>query len=247
MKWNESGTNEEVHQLTVEAEWTELIADYDERVSEYRKLSIPGFRPGNAPQALIEKRFRKEMVEDLAQRVGHRLGREAIREADIEVWGPAEIRKIECEKGEAFRAELCFIPLPKLELPDFQCLENKDRDQISLELLSRVELDVPDRLVADELVLDGIDSTPGSAEWVAAADRVRLMMILKQIARQEGIEVDEKDVEDRIAEKANEFGTPPEKLLKELTRGQGGGLQRLRDMLIAESTFDYLTEKQIKN
>jgi FKBP-type peptidyl-prolyl cis-trans isomerase (trigger factor) len=67
------------------------------------------------------------------------------------------------------------------------------------------------------------------------------MLILKQIARQEGIEVDETDVNKRIAEKAKEFETTANALLKELKKGDG--LQRLRDMLIAESTLEYLIEK----
>jgi FKBP-type peptidyl-prolyl cis-trans isomerase (trigger factor) len=67
------------------------------------------------------------------------------------------------------------------------------------------------------------------------------MLILKQMSRQEGIEVEETDVNDRIAEKAEEFGTTKKSLQAELEKG--GGLQRLRDMLIAESTLDYLLEK----
>ena len=105
-----------------------------------------------------------------------------------------------------------------------------------------VSFDVPEKLVKDELDLDGIGETaPGSAQWKAATDRIKLMLILKQIARQEGIEVDEADVNNRIAEKAKEFGTTIKSLQKELEKG--GGLQRLRDMLIAESTLDYLLEK----
>lgn len=232
----------EFHRLSVEAEWSELISDYNDLVSGYRKLSIPGFRLGKAPQALVANRFAKEIFEDLSQRSAQRFGREAIREAGIEAWGRVEMENVVCEKGERFFAELRFIPLPEIKLPDFQTLENKDRDQISLALLEKIQLKVPDRLVADELALDGIDSHSDSPGWAVAADRVKLLVILKQIARQEGIEVDEKDVKDRIAEKATEFGTTSKKLLQELTGGQSGGLQRLREMLLVESTLDYLVD-----
>jgi hypothetical protein len=53
--------------------------------------------------------------------------------------------------------------------------------------------------------------------------------------------VDEADANKRIALKAKEFGTPIKTLKKQLEKE--GGLQRLRDILIAESTFDYLLEK----
>ena len=48
-------------------------------------------------------------------------------------------------------------------------------------------------------------------------------------------------VEQRIREKASEFATDPDVLRMELEKG--GDRQRLKDMLLAESTLDYLTEK----
>ena len=67
------------------------------------------------------------------------------------------------------------------------------------------------------------------------------MLILKKIAQQEGIEVDDTDIDNRIAEKAEEFKTTKKSLQAELEKG--GGLQRLRDMLLAESTLEYLMER----
>ncbi len=49
------------------------------------------------------------------------------------------------------------------------------------------------------------------------------------------------DVHKRIAEKAEEFGTTIRALQAELEKG--GGIGRLRDMLLAESTLEYLREK----
>jgi FKBP-type peptidyl-prolyl cis-trans isomerase (trigger factor) len=249
MKWEHAKSESEngYRRLTVEAAWSELSEDYDSIVAEYTKVPVLGFRQGKVPRNIIEKRFQKEIMEDLTRRSAQRLGREAVREACIEALGPVEAEEIECAQGQMFRARLRFHPMPQIDLPDISTLmiENGDvdpRDQISLRLLELVSFDVPDQLVKDELVLDGIgEATPGDAEWKAASDRIRLMLILKQIARQEGIEVDEADVNNRIAEKAKEFGTTISSLQKELE--EGGGLQRLRDMLIAESTLDYLLEK----
>lgn len=233
--------------LSVEADWAELATDYDDIVSEYAKARIPGFRPGKVPRSVIEKRFQKEIIEDLSRRSAHRIGLEAVREAGIEVLGPVEAEELECARDQVFRARLRFHPMPAIDLPDITSLkidgEGVDpRDQISLRLLHLVNFDIPGDLVKDELDLDGLGETaPGDAEWQAASDRIRLMLILKQIARHEGIEVDEADVSTRIAEKAKEFGTTVTSLRQELEKG--GGLGRLRDMLIAESTLDYLLEK----
>jgi FKBP-type peptidyl-prolyl cis-trans isomerase (trigger factor) len=249
MKWEHAKSESEngYHRLSVEADWPELSDDYESIVAEYSKVPVLGFRPGKAPRNIIEKRFQKEIIEDLSRRSAHRIGLEAVREAGFEVLGPVEAEEIECAKGQVFGARFRFYPMPSIDLPDITSLkidhEGVDpRDQISLRLLELVNFDIPGDLVKDELDLDGLgETTPGDAEWKAATDRIRLMLILKQIARHEGIEVDEADVNTRIAEKAREFGTTITSLRQELEKG--GGLGRLRDMLIAESTLQYITEK----
>ncbi len=236
--------------LQVEADWSELAADYDDIVVAYARVPLPGFRPGRVPRAVIEQRFRREIIDDLSNRAAERLGREALREAGIEALGPVEAEEIECEKDKRFRFRVRFHALPEFSLPDLSNLlirqEGVDpRDQISHRLLDLVRFDVPDELVKDELTMDGINGgETGSPEWKAASDRIRLMLILKRIARQEGIEVDETDVVKRIAEKAREFETTIKRLQAELEKG--GGKERLRDLLVAERTFEYLLENAQK-
>jgi hypothetical protein len=53
--------------------------------------------------------------------------------------------------------------------------------------------------------------------------------------------VDATDLQKRIAAKAVEFGTTPRELQAELE--QEDGMERLRDMLLAESTLEYLMER----
>ena len=243
----EDNSGDGYHRMIVEADWSELSDDYGSIVVEYAKVPVPGFRPGKAPRNIIEKRFQKEIINDLSRRSALRIGREAVREAGIEALGHVEAEEIECAKSQVFKARLRFHPMPKIDLPDINSLMIDDgsadpRDQISFRLLELVSFDIPEILVKDELAVDGIgDTAPESEQWKAARDRIKLMLILKQIARQEGIEVDETDVTNRVAEKAKEFGTTKKSLHKELEKG--GGIERLRDMLIAESTLEYLIEK----
>jgi FKBP-type peptidyl-prolyl cis-trans isomerase (trigger factor) len=249
MKWEHVKNDIEngYHRLSIEAPWSELVADYDDIVSEYAKVRVPGFRVGKVPRSVVEKRFRREIMEDLAHRCAQRLGRDAVRETGIEALGPVEAEAIECVKAKPFRFQVRFHPMPEIALPDIGSLKKDDdsidaRDWISRRLLDLVHFEFPDELVKNELALDGIAGGDlRSPEWKAAEERVRLMLILKKIARQEGIEVDETDVDNRIAKKAEEFGTAKEPLQKELE--EGGGMARLRDMLLAESTLDYLIGK----
>ncbi len=232
--------------LIVEADWFELVPDYDDIVAGYSKVRLSGFRPGKVPREVIEKRFQREIMNDLADRCAHRLGREAIRETGIEALGSVEAEAIECVRDKPFRFQVRYHPMPEIALPDIGSLKIEVggadlRDQISQRLLDLVHFRFPDELVKDELLLDGIDGgDSGSEEWKRAEERVRLMLILKKIARQEGIEVDENDVNKRITERAEEWGES-QKALRSKLEG-GGGMARLRDMLLAEKTLEYLVE-----
>jgi FKBP-type peptidyl-prolyl cis-trans isomerase (trigger factor) len=246
MKWEQHDKGDGNHRLRVEADWSELEADYDDLVNEYAGIHIPGFRPGKTPRSVTEQRFQKEINAALTRKAAERFGLQSVREAGIKILGPAEAEEIDCVKGRAFRAVLRFYPMPQIDLPDLGTIgaapaDADPRDHISLRLLELVKFDLPERLIAEELGREGNDPESGSPGWQAASNRIRLMLILKQIAQQEGISVEAADLQERIAAKAMEFGTTPKGLQEELE--QEGGMERLRDMLLAESTLDYLIEK----
>ena len=243
MKWELGDSNDGWRQLRIEAPWEELADDYRDLLASYAQVKLPGFRPGKVPRAVLEQRFGREIFDALGRRGAERLGRQALREAEIEAAGALEISEIACIKEEPLRCTGRFIPFPAFALPDYRALAVPKHAEAPLDELSRLLLEstpfaVPAPLVRSELAVEGSDDEPGSAAWQAAEERVRLLLILKRIARSEGIEVDERDIEQRIAAKAREFETTPAQLKAELE--QGGGYLRLRDLLLAESTLEYL-------
>jgi len=241
------GHNDGRRTLSVTVPWDEVAADYDDIVEMYSKVRIAGFRAGKAPRPVVEKRFRREIADEFSHRCGWRLGSEAVSREGADPMGPIEIADIDCGKGKPFRFVAGFTPVPEFELPDPGLFAPGDesadpRDRISTRLLEQVHFEIPDEMIRMELGSGTGDALePESPEWKCAAQRVRLMLILKKIARREGIDVDEADVETRIAEKAVEFGTTTSALKAELE--QTGGTRRLKEMLLAESTLDFLIEK----
>jgi FKBP-type peptidyl-prolyl cis-trans isomerase (trigger factor) len=245
MKVDQLDDNDGRRVLQIEAPWAEIEADYRDLVSQYANVPVPGFRPGKAPRSVIEQRFQNEIIEDLSARLAERFSREATGETGVESLGPLEATEIDCTKGQSFRARVRYIPMPEILLPDLGALslgdDSKDpRDRISHQLLEQVAFDIPEELVRAEVGDDGGNNDKDSAAWKAASDRVRLMLILKRIAAREGINVSQEDVERRIKEKAAEFGTDTDSLKTELQKG--GGVTRLKEMLLAESTLEYLIE-----
>lgn len=104
-------------------------------------------------------------------------------------------------------------------------------------------MDLPDRLVDAEMVYSDPEAqADGKPLREAAADRVRLMLILKKIARREGFSVDRDDVARRIGELAAESGIAAHEQAEYLDRN--GVTERLADALLAEQVLDYLAGAQ---
>ena len=93
------------------------------------------------------------------------------------------------------------------------------------------------RLLSDLAAERGQD--PESEPLRADAERrVKLLLILQAIAKAEGIEVDDRDVDDRISQMAADSRCSPQALRTELE--QKNGLERLALFLLAEQTMDYI-------
>lgn len=247
MKWEMVALEDGFRQVRVEAPWEEIAPDYQDILAEFAGVTVPGFRPGKAPGPVLEARFRRDISDRLSRRVTPRLSRRALEEAGFQAAGPLEVSEVEWGRHQAFRFTARFFPLPEFELPDCRSwgpgiVDAADpQGALSLRLLQEVDFSVPDELVRAELAFDGLGGAePESEVWEAAARRVKLMLILKRFAREEGLEVEDADVEQRIVEKAAEFEASPETLQAELEAG--GGRARLRDLLLAESVLEYLLE-----
>lgn len=233
--------------LKIEVPWQEIAMDYDDLVAAYARRPLRGFRPGKVPRPVVEQRFRREIHEQLIHQVAQRLCRQALAEAEAEAVGPVAVSEVEWEKGGNFRLTARFFPLPEFEFPDYRAwgpgvAEADDpQGELSLRLLEAVDFPVPEELVWGELAYEGHNEVdPESEAWLAAARRLRLMLILKRIARHEGLEVEEADLEARLAEKAAEFGETVATLRAELE--QGDGRARLKDLLLAEGVLAYMLE-----
>ncbi len=234
-------------ELEVDVDWEDIQADYDDVVSSYCALAAPGFRPGRAPRGHIERHFGKEIQEDVASRCVERLSRQAIEAERLSPVGPVSVSDVELEPGRPLRFLARFVSAPEFDIPDLAALVLPDgtdaerRDVASVWLLENTDMNVPDAVVEWELSFqDDASVTPGCADWNAARDRAKLLLVLRAIARRDGVDVDDQDVDERIETMAESLATTPGQLRNELL--QKGGLRRLRTFVLAERTLDYLLE-----
>jgi trigger factor len=84
------------------------------------KARVPGFRPGKAPKAIIEKRFEREISEELNERLYGEAVEEALRQEDLKVldYGIPEGLTNLPGGGMSFVSKLTLAP--EVQLPEYK-------------------------------------------------------------------------------------------------------------------------------
>lgn len=114
--------------ITVDVARERIDAKFNEMFGELgRSAQVPGFRIGRAPRRLVEKRFGKEVADDVRNAlVGEALG-SALEDEGLNALGEPDIKLDEItlpDEGEmtfSFEVEVA----PEFELPDYKGIEVK--------------------------------------------------------------------------------------------------------------------------
>ncbi|MDD4736509.1 MAG: trigger factor [Kiritimatiellae bacterium] len=94
---------------------------YTSILSEYKKhAKIPGFRPGKAPQALVEKRYAKEALKELKERMIPEYYQKAIEQEKIQVATVLNVTEDELAIGHPFSYTVLLDTVPVFELSDYR-------------------------------------------------------------------------------------------------------------------------------
>lgn len=240
--------SEHEKKLAVVAPWEMVREDYEDIVRKYSKLPVKGFRSGKVPLVTIEKIFRNEITNDLFTTVSTRLCRKAFQEKNIVAGSPLEISENNLKKNESLGFMATFIEMPQFELPDYERLELQSTspaeklDEISLKLLEKTDILLHSSFIDKELEYSDIENEQAGTERQNAENRVKLMLILKKIAHQNGIEIDERHINDRIDALALENEVTSAELKEFLMANNG--FSRIVDSLLAEMVLEYIIEIQ---
>lgn len=98
----------------VKKEWTDLVRKF------CQAARIPGFRPGKAPQNVVEAKFRKEIQDELTRKLISEGTREAIREKGLKVLSVSEVEDVEFAPDQTMRFTATLITAPEFELPEYK-------------------------------------------------------------------------------------------------------------------------------
>jgi len=103
-----------------------VTKEWNEVVKGFRKVArIPGFRPGKAPQNVVEAKFRKEIQEELTKKLVSQMTREAIREKGLNVLSISDVDAVEFTPERSLRFTATLITAPEFELPDYKGIQVK--------------------------------------------------------------------------------------------------------------------------
>ncbi len=136
----------EVTPDAVKTTWEKVALDY----TQYAKL--PGFRPGKAPRGVVEKKYGKEIREEVTKQVLSDACRSAIAERKLRVLQLSDVEEVEWGNDRSLKFKATLILHPDFELPDYKGIavtvpsaEVKDEEiDAALENLRDQQADFPE-------------------------------------------------------------------------------------------------------
>jgi trigger factor len=98
----------------VRKEWDAIASNYS------RYARIPGYRPGKAPKQVIEKKFRKEIQDELTKALVSKSYHEAIAEKQLKVVSLTDVGDVEFGDDKSMRFRATVVTAPDFELPEYK-------------------------------------------------------------------------------------------------------------------------------
>lgn len=104
-------------ELTVTVPAVEVQVVYDKRLNEVAKTAkINGFRPGKVPTHIIDQRFGKGILEEIAGNLIQTHFEKAIQENQLRVAGMPSVTKVSIKKNEPFEFTAVFEVYPEIAI-----------------------------------------------------------------------------------------------------------------------------------
>src|SRR2546429_2274841 len=134
----------------VRKEWDAIANNYS------RYARIPGYRAGKAPRQVIEKKFRKEIQDELTKALVSKSYHEAIAEKQLRVVSLTDLGDVEFGEDRSMRFRATVVTAPEFELPEYKNIPV----QLPATAVSEAEVDAAIERLRDQ-----------AADFVDAPDR----------------------------------------------------------------------------
>jgi trigger factor len=110
--------------ITIEIPVDVVDAEINRVAKGYTKQArIPGFRPGKVPTTLVKKRFKEQILHDVAHGLIPRAVDEALQERGIEPVDTPNIRDVALEEGQPLKFTAAIETVPPFDIGDLSTIE----------------------------------------------------------------------------------------------------------------------------
>ena len=112
--------------LRVEVDVKAVDEAFDSMTKEFQKqASLPGFRPGKAPRAMVLKKYEADIKDEVKRKLIGDAYRKAVDEKKIDVVGQPDIEEIQFGPGQPLQFAATIETAPDFQLPDYKGLPAK--------------------------------------------------------------------------------------------------------------------------
>jgi trigger factor len=110
-----------VSKLQIELPPDEVAKEWDAIANSFARFAkIAGYRPGKAPRAVIDKRFRKEIQEELTKKLVSKSYHQAIEQEQLRVASLTNIEDVQFSEDKSMRFRATVVTAPEFDLPDYK-------------------------------------------------------------------------------------------------------------------------------
>src|SRR5258707_13102511 len=110
-----------VSKLQIELAPQEVTKEWDAIANSFARFAkIPGYRPGKAPRTVIDKRFRKEIQDELTKKLASKSYHEALEQEQLRVASLTNIEDIEFGEDKSMRFRATLVTAPEFDLTDYK-------------------------------------------------------------------------------------------------------------------------------
>ena len=107
--------------LRIELPPEEVRKEWDSIANNYSRYArIPGYRAGKAPRQVIEKKFRKEIQDELTKKLVSKSYHDAIAEKQLRVVSLTDLGDVEFGDDRSMRFRATVVTAPEFELPEYK-------------------------------------------------------------------------------------------------------------------------------
>ncbi|MDD2709352.1 MAG: trigger factor [Verrucomicrobiae bacterium] len=112
--------------LNIEIPMEDVVREWNATIREFQKYAqIPGFRVGRAPIAILEKRFVKEIGDEVQKKLIPQSFREAVAKEKLDVVSMPQIEEVKFNRNEPLQYKAQVDVAPEFALPEYKGLKIK--------------------------------------------------------------------------------------------------------------------------